>query len=254
MKLPRIFKQRRMRGKSKSPEAKFKEKKARVDAFLLDSWLKQLRNDPSLAQRIAEQKYGVEAILGEPGDGEYEGQPDLLEVLRQAREAKELLRDEMGEGKGSTLRDIAEILKALPQFLQSLGQVDLSKIQQIQQQQQQTAMPLPQQTTTYQIPEATKGEQEAVAQAIQPPDFSSVKLEKLMPLLEMEPELAWQTLQDEGELSWVNYLRQVSFEQLEQTLKAIAEASPEVRDHITSFLKQRHRWLQQLIEIARKTD
>ena len=234
-----IFKRKRYRGKSKSPETKFKEKKARVDAYLLDIWLKQLRDDPALAQRISEQKYGSEAVIAY-GDGEFE-QPDLLSVLKQAKEAKDLLRDELGE-KGSTIRDIAEILKSLPAVLQSLGQINPQALQQIQRQ----AISQPR---IQQIAQPTQPEPE-----VQQPDLGEVKLEKLMALLELEPQQAWETLKAEGEAGWVRYLKSTTYEGLTQTLEAIVKQNPEYADNIKGFLKQYHKWLQNLITIAQQPE
>jgi len=241
MKLGKLFKSKKQRGKSKSQEQRFKEKKAKVDSFLLDSWLKQLRDDPALAQRIAEQKYGSEAVVAY-GDGEYNDQPDLLSVLRQANEAKALLRDELGEGKSSTLRDIAEIFKSLPSVLQSLGSINPQALQQL------TQPATVSQPRHVQIPQPVRHEEASQP----PPEFGEVKLEKLMALLELEPQQAWDSLQAEGEAGWVNYLSHTSYEQLETKLKALGEENAEVQPHIDSFLKQKGHWLQELIIIAHK--
>jgi hypothetical protein len=241
VKLPKILRQKKQRGKAKSPEQKFKEKKAKVDAFLLDSWLKQLRDDPALAARIAEQKYGSEMTLAQSSDGEYEHEaPDLLSVLREAKEAKELLRDELGEStKGSWMRDFAEIMRNLPAVLQGIGSISPATLQQFTQ--PVVALPRPQQIS--QPPRQEK-------QQLEQPDFNEVKLETIMGLLELSPEEAWKKLNG----GWQNYLRQTSYEDLEQKLKGIGEANPEVQPHIDNFLKQNHHWLQQLVEIAHRSD
>jgi len=238
MQLP-LFRQKKHRGKGKSPEQRFKEKKAKVDAFLLDSWLKQLKDDPSLAARIAEQKYGSEAVIAYGQDGEYSERPDLLEVLRQAKEAKDLIRDELGESKGSTIKGIAEIMRALPSALQALGQANLNQFQR----------PNPQTLPQRQFHQIPKPEPKA-----EQAGFGEVRLDRLMALLELEPEQAWETLKADGEAGWQDYLRETSYEQLEQHLRVVGEANPELQPHIESFLKQKHGWLEQLVEIAHRSE
>lgn len=232
-----------MRGKSKSPDQKFKEKKAKVDAFLLDSWLKQLKEDPTLAARIAEQKYGMETTMAY-GDheSEYGGEPDLLSVLRQAREAKELLADELGSGKGSWMKDFAELIKALPSAFQALGQVNPQALQQFTQHPAQIAQP-PTQALPDKLVQAQQADQAK----------AEVRLDSLIPLVELEPEQAWQKLQAEGESGWLNYLSRTSYEDIETTLKGLADANPDAQPQIEAFIKQKRRWLEQLVQIAHQS-
>ena len=239
MKLPRIFKQRRMRGKSKSPEAKFREKKAQVDGFLLDAWLKQLRNNPELAQRISEQKFGTEAILPQYGDGNYEGQPDLLEVLRQAKEAKALLKGELSESKSSWLSDVAEIMKALPGLLANLPQL---------QQMAQQAKPVTQRIQT-------QPEQKQIVQP-QPQHLElSMSMEALMPLIVLEPSEALQQLRANNEQGWLQYLSHTSVEEFEAVLAQYAKDCeiPEIAEGINDFLQKKHHWIEELVELAHST-
>jgi len=235
-----------MRGKAKSPEAKFKEKKARVDAYVMDTWLKMLRQDPELVKRIAEQRHGAEVAMAYGRqDGEYNSEsPDLLEVLRQAREAKELLKDELGESKGSAIKDIAEIVKCLPSVLQTLGQINPAQIQRMT----QGAATEPRYHAQERISERVRHEQ---LRQPEPVDFSEVRLEVLMGLLELEPADAWVRLQAEGEVGWQNYLKQTNFEQLEASLKAAGEGNAEAQPHIEAFLREKRHWLQQLLGIAK---
>jgi len=240
MKLSKLFKRRQMRGKSKSPEQKFKEKKASVDGFLLDTWLKQLRQDPTLAERIAEKRYGSEAAMPRYGEGEYES-PDLLEVLRQAAEAKKLLKGELGEGRASWLSDIAEIMRSLPQVLSALPQ-----LQQVTQQQQR-----PRQVV---VPEQiAQGQAQVQIEQQQPqPKNMEVSLEALVPLINLEPADAWQVLNDNGESGWTYYLSHTSLEEVEKNLAELALTSenPAQVEGIKLFLQQKHVWLRELVELA----
>jgi hypothetical protein len=236
------FRRRRYRGKSKSPEAKLREQRAKVDSLVMAEWLKMLKRDPDLLARIAEQRHGSEAIVAY-GDGDYSGEPDLLSVLRQAREAKDLIRDELGEGKGSTIRDIAEVLKALPGVLQSLGQFNPAQLRQFANSQAQIA-----ERQVQQIETAPKEQPE------KQPDINSVPLDKLMMLIELEPQQAWDTLVAEGEEGWLNYLRATTYEQLEATLRSIGEQNPEFKPHIDDFLEKKSNWLAKLITIAHQSE
>jgi len=168
--------------------------------------------------------------------------------LRQAAEAKALIKDELGEGnKGSTIRDVAEILKSLPGVLQSLGSLNPQALQQLQENPQLV------QRHVSQITQPPKRIQ-ATEQGLEPPDFTSVKLEKLMAMLELEPEQAWQRLHDEGDHGWISYLKANSYEQLVEALNGISEAAPQFKENIDGFLKQHHTWLQNLILIAHRNE
>lgn len=233
MKISRLFKQRKMRGKSKSPEAKFREKKAAVDAYLLDAWLRQLRTNPELAQRIAEQRYGSEGSMPRYDDERYEVQPDLLEVLRQAREAKDLLKGELSESKSSWLSDIAEIMKALPGLLANLPQL---------QQMAQQAKPV---TQRIQTQPATK--------QIEPQHLElSMSMEALMPLVVLEASEALEQLHVNNEQGWLQYLSHTSVEEFEGMLAQYAKNCeiPEIAEGINDFLQQKHVWIRELVELA----
>lgn len=271
MKFPKLFRQKRLRGKSKSPEAKFREKKAQVDSYLLDAWLRKLKDDPTLTDRMSEQKYGSEvgmARYDSEGESGYES-PDLLEVLRQAREAKDLLKDEISEGKGSWLHDIAEIAKALPSFLAALPQIQHA----VQQQQKTQAVTqyLHAQQTPAQLAEANaqaqeqaqtqaraKLQAEADAQVLVQSQIQSIEtnfdqsMEVLVPLSEFEPADVWKMLNETGEVAWMQYLSHTTLEQLEESLEMLANncADDNKAKQIREFVANKHHWLGQLVEIA----
>lgn len=236
MKLPRLFRKRQMRGKSKSPEQKFKEKKAMVDSFLLDAWLKRLKQDPTLADRISEQRYGSEGMRYE--SDEYEGGGgDLLGVLRQAREAKDLLKDEIST-KGSWLSDLAQIMKALPGVLGSLPQ-----LQQAVQQQQQ-----PNPTKHIQQIEVGHDQPQPQPQHLE----LSMSMEVLMPLIVLEASEALEQLRVNNEQGWLQYLSRTSVEEFEAVLAQYAKDCeiPEIAEGINDFLQKRHHWISELVELA----
>lgn len=238
----KLFERKRLRGKSKSPEAKFKEKQAQVNSFLLDSWLKKLKEDPALADRISEQRYGSETGMSRYDGEGYEGGGggDLLEVLRQAKEAKELLRDEMGESKGNWLRDLAEIAKVLPSLLGALPQIQ----QVVQQQQQRTSARVVHEPIREQITE-TKDQPQLE------PSFE-LSMEILVPLSELEPSDVWNVLVANRQVGWINYLAKTSLEQMEESLTQMAYNCQNADDAkaINEFIATKHHWLAQLVEIA----
>lgn len=85
-----------------------------------------------------------------------------------------------------------------------------------------------------------------------PKQLPELKLEMIMDLLELEPAVAWQTLQDRNEEGWTEYLSTHSFEQLVEDLEKLAEM-PEYEQfagNIKEFLTTHHHWLQELVLIA----
>lgn len=170
MKLP--WRRRKFRGKSKSPEQRLKEETAKLDSYLAQQFLRELKRNPDMAREFAVAKFGLAA----PADtgGEYYEQPDLLSVLRQAKEAKNLLKDEIEpESKGSWLHDIIRALPSIPAILAELRESapQLAQLAEIQQTRQQIQRP-----------------QRAAIQPHREPEGNGVKIEEVS---ESEGLITW---------------------------------------------------------------
>lgn len=93
------------RGAAKSATTKVKEEQARMDAFLVKTYLDDLKTHPEYARQVAREKFGMtERYEG----GESIESPDLLEVLKTANEAKKLLKGELGTEEGSWMKTIGQ--------------------------------------------------------------------------------------------------------------------------------------------------
>lgn len=91
------------RGAAKSASTKVKEEQAKMDAFLVKTYLDDLKAHPEYARQVAREKFGMSEHY-EGGEGIES--PDLLEVLKTANEAKKLLKGELGTEEGSWLKTI----------------------------------------------------------------------------------------------------------------------------------------------------
>jgi len=237
----RFWKQQKARGKSKSADTKLKEKQSKVDSFLLDSWLKQLKDNPELAQEMAMQKFGLTGpVVSGDSDGDY--RPDLLDVLRQAKQARELVKDELGDSKGSMLKDVLKALPAIPGILAELRQMQGAP-QQIPQQ-----MPQIEQRPRQQLKQP---EPEPTPEPEQQPKLEA-KLASLLDLLELSPEEAYQQLQNRGETGWIAYLQTHSHEELLNILQKLTE-DPEHGQFVAKFLQEKGKWLEELVYHAQQT-
>jgi len=193
---------------------------------------RQMKKDPSgYGLAIAEKLKGV-------SKQEPKTVADFLKELREYRAAMREAGLEGGEGKG-LLAQILEALPSLPGLLAEVRQFQ-AQGQDYRTPQQQIGQPKFQQIAQAQIqPEAQ-------------PNISELKLEKLMVLLELTPEQAWNSLKEANEQDWINFLQTTTYEQLAATLDGVAKANPEYADHIKNFLAQYHEWLQNLLIIAQK--
>lgn len=126
----RLFKkQPRRRGPGKSPEAKAKEQKAKVDEFLDRTYLKYLREHPNFAEQVSMSRFD----LGGSEEGGYPEPPDFIEKVKEVKSAMDLIKGEFG-GKEETggfmglLKDIlqsdkdGELAKAMAGAISSISQ------------------------------------------------------------------------------------------------------------------------------------
>ncbi|MBN2455427.1 MAG: hypothetical protein JXB29_02645 [Sedimentisphaerales bacterium] len=242
MKLP--FRKKRTRGKQKSPEVKAREAQARTEQLLANQWYRLLKDDPELAASIARQKYA----LPEPSASGNNEQPDLLEVLRQAKEAKDLIKDELGTTDNkSWIRDLAEIIKVLPQAMQAAQQQGL--IGQVAQQSRQSRQP----------PQIFRHEQLSQAQqqpAEQKQEQVQLKLESLLPLLEMEPAEAIEFLSSEAENDqqvgmWLGFLATTDYQTIVTLLNTVQD--PDLQPYVEQLLaNDRKEWLEEVLKLAKE--
>lgn len=255
--------QRKMRGKSKTAESRLKDKRVQLDTFLTDNWLKQLRENPELANQIAKTR-GLTGIGQVRLDGEgddYVGGGaggDALEILQQAREIRDFLKEE-GEGKSSWLTNIVELLKALPAAAAVLPQLQQAAAQMQSQAQGRTHVVTDQTIAQQQLeaaraaqlPNAQKEVAEIkVEQATE--DVLPLSLETLVPLVELSPEEAWEKLIADGEQGWTFYLSHTPSEDILSQFEKLSElaGNDEQKEKIRNFVRQKHEWISEIVAIA----
>ena len=170
----------------------------------------------------------------------------IKDWLKELREYKELMTEMGGEGGGggTFIQNALAILKELPGALAALKQMTPEQMQQITQQGQVQG-----QAQQIRLQQAQQQVQ------IQPPKTLELKLDALMPLIELSPEECWQELQNRGEMGWIGYLSATSLEEIEALLNKIAEeaSDPIIAEGIQQFLATKHKWLTDLIVFAHNT-
>jgi len=230
-----FWKKHRARGRI-SPEAKAKTQQAKTEAYLANVWLKMLKENPELAQRIAERKFGVEAIIS-GGNDDYE-KPDLLEILKTAKEAKQLVQDELGDSKTSMWKDILKALPAIPAILSELREMQ-TKIP--IEPPKQPRLPQPEPKSAQEPPQEPPGVPKLEA-----------RMASLLELLDLEPEQAYQELVRRGETGWIAYLKGHSSEEMLGNLQELTK-DPEHGEFIRQFVEEKSHWLEELVLFAHQT-
>lgn len=191
--------------------------------------MRKMKQDPDYGLVVAEK---IKKIHHEPAK-------TLKDFLKEIEDYKEIMAEVGGgEGKGSWLRDLAEIMKQLPNAVGVVAQLPQIQAQVRQQQQIQTVQ---------QIEEAqSQSTQQKKRKKEAPP---SLDFEKIADLLQLEPQQAWEELQNRGETQWVDYLGTTSYEELCGILEKYAD-HPQYGTYIKEFLNNYSRWLEDLVLCA----
>lgn len=202
------------------------------------------------ANRIIQRKmkkdpdgYGI--IASEKLKGISREEPKTMrDFFQELAEYNEMM-DGAGLGRGKDKSMIREFLEALPAVAEILGQIRGGGQGQLP----KTVVRVEQPAPSEQIDQG-RTKVRSDPQVSQPK--LDVKIETLLPLLALDAQTAWDSLRNDNQQGWINYLSTTSLEETEAFMRKYAEDSgnPEYIEGIDVFLAQNHQWLQDLIIIA----